>query len=432
MTYNMTYKLRLLLTAAALYTTSVFGDSSVAFRDEGAYGIFHSSYLSEVTMYSCQSFVGDESTDLCAGWSGITDKEVSDARKIEAARKSAGFQSVLAEHIGTAAYQALHPKMKAILWMELNKLLNGTGMVALMPDGQKLPVLRGSFDGLFDLILNTLGVNSSIRSGVNLATTISGHKGHIETELKRLLGFNSLESFVERLAQETVLKSMGLAFESYSSTDRSLTLSEIANVQQSVSLEDGRADALSERAADADLNFATGYVWYELRNIINHVVATSIDAHLAELKVSTVRAVKEKLDTAAAGLSFSLMMTNGLAGVIPAAGILALNHTYGAAAVAAGYDVFNQVVTNGLLEVRNIAVLPISKAEIEQFHAAAVTVDTAVDATTDTVVVNSVKESSFGSSFIFGAASTTASKAVGAVKNGVSSVANKLSSWFGY
>lgn len=83
-----------------------------------------------------------------------------------------------------------------------------------------------------------------------------------------------------------------------------------------------------------------------------------------------------------------------------------------------------------MLENRDIAVLPINKAEIEQFHAGAITIN-AKDAD-DAVIIHSVEESSFGSSFLLGAASTTAANAVGSVKNGVSSVAKKITSWFGY
>lgn len=414
----MTYKLRLLLTAAVLYTPSVFGGSSIAFIPDSQ------------DFKSCQSFSGEEPIDSCADWRRISDDEAKEARKIEAAEKSSSFQKVLAQHMGSEAYRALFPKVKSIFWMETNKFLNGTGTFAMTADGQKLPVLRESFDGLFDLILNALGVKSSIRSGVNLATTISGHKGHIEAELKHLLGFDSLETLVERLAQEVVLKSMGFVVESYFSNEGSLTLSEIANVQQSVSSEDGRAELLSDKAKNADLKFATGYVWYELRNIINKVVATSIDAHLAELKVSTVRVGKEKLDAVTMGLTGGLLAANGIAGVIPAAGMWALNHKYGATVIEAGYDLFNQSVINGLIEAREMAFFSISKEEIEKFHAGEITVNTTDDG--DTVVVHSVKESSFGGKFLSGAASITAAKAVDSVKIGVSSMAKKFTAWFGY
>lgn len=417
----MNYPVKLLLTTSVLVMPSVFADSSISFRDDEQ-------------LYSCQSFVSEDLVS-CQSFAesrpslrAISDEKNDKATNLGALEKNAGFQKMLAQHMGSAAYKALYPKMRAILWMEMNKLLNGTGMVALTPEGHKLPVLRGSFDGLFDLILNTLGVNSSIRSGIGLMTTISGHKDYIETELKRLLGFDSLEAFIERLAQETALKSMGLAVELYSSTDRSLTLSEIENVQQSVSVKDGRAEVLSDKAARADLSFATGYVWYELRNIINQVVATSIDAHLAELKASMIRTGKEKLDAVTLGMAGGLISVNGLPGIVPAVAMLALNHTYGSTAIEFGYDIFNQVVTDGLLEARNIAALPINKAEIEEFHAGAITVNTTDEE--DTVIVHSIKEESFGGKFLFGAAKNTTSSAVKVGSSIVVSTAKRLTSWF--
>ena len=449
--YIMKHQVKLLITTAVLFTPTIFGNSSVAFREEQEFHSCQSSFASFETessvavregqkFYSPESFIGED-TESYAGWGLITDEDAADARKMEAAaeaaKKSDSFQRALAQHTGSAAYKALYPKMKTVLWMELNKLLNGTGTFAMTADGQKIPVLRGSFDGVSDLVLNTVGVSSTIRSGISLATTISGHKGHIEKELKRLLGFDSLEKFVERLAQEIVLKSMGFAVESYFSTERSLTLSEIGNVQQSVSSEDGRAELLSDKAKNANLKFATGYAWYELKNIINKVVSTSIDRHLADMKVSGIRSVQETLSFVTLGGSLLGVAGMGLTGVISAAGIWAVNHLYGADVAKWGYEAFEHGVMDGLLGASDIAALPISKEEIQEFHARAVTVYTVVDHVADAVIVNEVKESSHGSRIILGAAKNTTTGALNAGVSAVSSTANavfstakRLTSWF--
>ena len=432
----MSNSLRLLLTTAALITPQVFGDSAGIFAED-----------SDSRFRSCVSFVDTEETGktfLSGSSSDGTDKNASwinlgraDLVAIPEITPTAtddkAFQTALAQCAGTAAYKALYPQMKSILWMELNKLLNGTGMVALTADGQKLSVVRGTFDGLLDLILNSLGVNSSIRSGVNLATTISGQKAHIEKELKRLLRVDSLDSLIEKLAQHAVLKSMGLAVDAYNSYSKSLTLDEIANVQQSVSLEDNRADTLSDAAAKADLSFVTGFVFYELKILINKATSDAINAHLDEARLSAIRAGTEKLNAATMVVAGGLI-GSGLTGVLQASALLAINHKYGNVVATAAYDAFNHVAVNGLVNVRNTAVLPISEDEIRQFHSVATEVNT-----TDVgnfVNVDSVNKTSFGGAFISGAASNAVvavtSYAVDALKVGVktfSSIAKKFSFW---
>jgi hypothetical protein len=439
---NMKHRFKLLLTSAALITPSVFGDSSAILREESsarfASGLSSPQAKTEVSFHSCASLssLDDE------GVQGVEDPVDSSELYhscIEFPKKESttaeAFQTALSQYAGTAAYKAMYPTMKKILWVELNKLLNGTGMVALTADGQKLPVVRGTFDGLLDLILNSLGVNSSIRSGVNLATTISGHKTHIESALKRLLGINSLEALVERLAQETVLRSMGLAIDPYQSTAKVLTLAEIGNVQQSVSLADDRAEALADRAANADLNFATGYVWYELRNMINKVASAAIDNHLVEARTNAIRVGKEKLDMATMVAAGGLI-GSGATGLLTAAGLFALNHQYGDVVATAAYDAFNHVAVDGLVGVRNIAVLPISAKEIKKYHSVAVTVKT-IDIEDDMVEVLSVDEKSFGGAFISGtvsnAVTAVTSQAVDALRTSVKAVSaltRGFSSWW--
>jgi len=426
--------LKLLLTTSFLITPSVFGNSSAVFGED----------YSSAHFESCSSLFSFDKADesisnfhSCASLSSLDEEEavldkenksaalLSDA-VVEKVPANEAFRKALAQHAGTFAYKAMLPKMKSILWVELNKLLNGAGMYALAADGQRLPVVRGTFDGLLDLILNSLNVNSSIRSGINLATTISGHKPLIEKELKRLLGIDSLEALVERLAQEIVLRSMGVAIDAYESTAKPLTLAEIRNEQEVTSLKDGRVDTLANRTANADLNFATGYVWYEFKNMINIAASVAINNHIEQARASTISSVAKNLGVFTVGVSGCLAVS-GAPGVLAAAGLLTLNHNYGDLITTAAYDVFNHVVIDGFAGARNIALLPISTKEIEQFHPVAVTIET--EDIEDDMVKISVNKKSFGQIFVKGVASNVVSSAASKALKVVSSLTKGFSFW---
>lgn len=381
---------------------------------------------------SCQSLVEETSFVSVQKPSVTSNVEPSDTND----SLDQTLNKVLSDHAGSAIYNALQPKIKRVLWLEFRKLFSGTGMVALTPEGQELPVVSGSLRGLMDLILAKLGAGNALRGGVDIATRVTGFKDQIEAELKKRLGFSTLEAFLERMSQELTLKAFGyLSDGSFLKPSSKLTLSQIANIQQSVSLQDGRGEYLSGHAGKGEVGFFVGYVWYEMKNILNTVVAKAINNHLDSAQKTAVQEVKKYADSFVFGSAGALAI-QGPAGLMAALGSVALYQKCGKDLIEFAYQAADHQIIDGMIGLQDVAAFRLSKEEIQTYHPVSVEIKTTEG---DFVVVESVKEESYRVNILtgavkngFGTAFSTAAKVVGKGANIAVSTVRKIGSWFGY
>jgi hypothetical protein len=431
--------------------------------------LFSSSSLDSVEEDREESADGEQtSSTTVAEVTAVVPAAVVDAAS---KKEESAFQELVAKHAGTAAYKALYPKIESVLRRKLEDFFYGTDQIVMTSEGQTLRVLNDPSKGIVDAVLRKLGVNSTVRFGVrqlNLFGIISGKKAEIEASLQSALGFNSLDTLVQHLTQKLTLKALGYAVNTFQAPAREasqvpavnafqaparkLTLSEIANMQQAVSIKDERAKILAEQAEKADLEFVKNYLLYEIKSMLNNLSATAaklaIGVVLSETKKETVHMWEGGLDVLTKG---GVVMASTLGGplyAMIAACLWTINRLFGAEVAGAGYDVVKQGVINTMRGACDFAPLPITRAEIEQYHAVVTTVNTTDQ--DDTIFVNSVVEDSYANRFVFGRAAPAVEMVGRAVKTvatgtiqvvsgvartvapGAVGAARKLGSWFGY
>lgn len=443
-----------LLLLGVFYTPTAFADSVTAFNPDD-----HSDSIR--TFYSCESFqpdlaeeqvdanevevldngVQDDLFNSCHSFSGISQAapQSEDKKPVVLEDKSTdiNLQKLLGDKAYSAMYQALQPQIKKAIWIELRKVLCGTGMVALTADGQELPVVTGSLRGLMDLILMQLGAGNAFRWGVDATSKVTGFKDKIEAHIKTLLRFDNLDAFVEHKSKELTLAALGYAIDGWNNkSSNTFSKSRIANIQQSVALQDGRSAYMSQQAQKGEFDFTLGFIWYEMRNILNTVVEKAIENHLNNLQTAAVQEVKRYTDSFVYGVA-GAMAFHGIPGAFTALGAVALYKKYGNDVISFAYQAADQQIINGIVGARDIAAFPISKEDIETYHPVSITVNTREVA--DYVVVDGVKEESHRVGILTGAASNTLSTAMSAtakaVSKGVSvagSAVKKIGSWFGF
>lgn len=350
--------------------------------------------------------------------------------------KDAGsdLTSQCADLIGSAAYNAVKDDLKKTLWIELRKFFYGTGDFALTPDGQELPVVSGKMRGFLDFILAQLGTSNGVRAGVDWTLKVSGYRDQCEDLLKEFLGFSSLELWVESQAQKLALVSLQSV---PGMLQKGTTLSEIANIQTYVSLQDGREEYLAGQIEKCEWDFLKGYFLYEAKNILNSVVSNSLKKHFETGKLAAKREMENKINSLICG-SVPCVACQGPIGMGAAAAGMIFYSKYSKQINGAIADCVIDLFGSSIGEAAaNFAAFNITKEEIDKFHPVVCEVKAKVEE--DFVLVESVKETDKRSNIVsevsYKTASKVANKTYQAVKGGTKAVGSAikgLGRWLGF
>ncbi len=300
-------------------------------------------------LYSCLS-EEDSNTDVrMADFEG----EVSEDSYTE------NLKQAVAKHIGTTAYQAISPKIKDALWLEFRKRLQATGDVVVI-GGKEHPVLNGSLRGYVDLMLMAGGASNATRGITDALTKYSGQKERLESELKNLLGINSLESYVESLAQKATLHLIG-ALPTVLDGPARTTLLDIEEMKANTETLNDRSAFMKNKAQSMDLNAAASYLAYEFKDLANTIISDVLVQHLETQKQESAGKVASAIKTMGVGFAAGIVASNPLA----ALAIGTTSYVY----ADWGTGLVNDITWNPVIEhAANFAAFTLSEEEVTQHH----------------------------------------------------------------